>query len=333
MQRKSLFNVSRHVFNLVQTRSYTTKPEKIGFIGLGNMGFRMAPHLVQKGTPQTSLFVFDTNDKAVHTLVDQSKSQNLSVQGCGSPNEVFEQCDVVITMLPGPVQVEQVYKSASNSLHDNQLLIDASTIDPETSKRVNDLVRKRNQSVDVLDAPVSGGVGGAQAGTLTFMCGGTKSAFGRAQPFLSRMGKNVVHCGEQVGMGQSVKICNNLVLGISMSAVSEAMVLGTRLGIDPKILAQIFNTSSARCWSSDTYNPYPGVMENVPSSRNYEGGFASNLMLKDLMLAQKAAESARMDLPLGKQVSKFYEEMRDKEDMGNKDFSAVLEFFKRKANK
>jgi 3-hydroxyisobutyrate dehydrogenase len=311
-------------------RNYAT--EKIGFIGLGNMGIRMAPHLVRKSNTG-SLYVFDTNDKAVNTLIDQSKSENTQIEGCGSPIEVFEKCDIVITMLPGPVQVEQVYMSASGSLHDKQLLIDASTIDPETSKRVNAFLKRKNDTVDVIDAPVSGGVGGAAAGTLTFMCGGPKTAFDRAQPYLQRMGKNVVHCGEQVGMGQSVKICNNLVLGISMSAVSEAMVLGTRLGIDPKILAQIFNTSSGRCWSSDTYNPYPGVMENVPSSRNYEGGFASNLMLKDLMLAQKAAESAGMELPLGKLTSKFYEEMRDVQDMGNKDFSAVLEFFKRKAEK
>ncbi|KAL0481920.1 3-hydroxyisobutyrate dehydrogenase [Acrasis kona] len=305
----------------------TTNGQKIGFIGLGNMGSRMAPHLVNKSN--SNLFVFDMNEKTVTTLVEQH--QDGRVKGCSSPNDVFEQSDVVITMLPGPNQVESVYKSAVNKIRDGQLLIDASTIDPGTSKRVNELILKSHQ-IDMVDAPVSGGVGGASGATLTFMVGGKKQAFERAQPILQLMGKNVIYCGGEVGDGQSVKICNNLVLAISMSAVSEAMVLGTRLGIDPKVLAQVFNTSSGRCWSSDTYNPHPGVMDNVPSSRNYEGGFAANLMLKDVGLAIKAAESAKMDLPLGELVSKFYTEMRDEHDMGNKDFSGVLEYFKIKAD-
>lgn len=176
----------------------------------------------------------------------------------------------------------------------------------------------------MVDAPVSGGVGGAEAGTLTFMVGGSKDDFEAAKPALTNMGKNIVHVGGS-GTGQIAKLCNNLVLGISMTAVSEAMNLGVRLGADPKTLAGIVNTSSGRCWSSDTYNPVPGVMPNVPASRGYTGGFGAALMAKDLGLALDAAKSAGASLPTGSAAFAIYQLMLN-QGMGNKDFSAMYAF-------
>jgi len=178
------------------------------------------------------------------------------------------------------------------------------------------------------DVPVSGGVGGAELGTLTFMVGGTNEEFEKSHKILINMGKNIFHCGS-VGMGQVAKICNNLLLGISMTGVSEAMNLGDKLGIDPKILAKIINTSSGRCWSSDTYNPFPGVMENVPSSRNYNGGFQTSLMLKDIGLAIETAHICKVPLPLGNKTHEIYSEM-NKTEFSTKDFSSVLQFLKLK---
>ena len=176
----------------------------------------------------------------------------------------------------------------------------------------------------MVDAPVSGGVGGAEAGTLTFMVGGSEVDFASASELLVSMGKNLVHCGG-AGNGQVAKICNNLVLGISMNAVSEAMNLGVQLGIDPHTLAGIINTSSGRCWSSDTYNPHPGVLPGVPSSRDYEGGFGTDLMLKDMGLAADAAKSVKAPLPTGAAATAIYTAM-SQHGLGRKDFSAVYKF-------
>jgi len=172
-----------------------------------------------------------------------------------------------------------------------------------------------------VDAPVSGGVGGAQNATLTFMVGGSKEDFDRVKPLLELMGKNIVHCGGP-GNGQVAKVCNNLLLGISMIGVSEAMNLGVKLGMDPKVLAGIINTSSGRCWSSDTYNPVPGVIPTVPASNGYKGGFASDLMAKDLYLAVSAANSIKQPLPLGGNAHQFYNLVSQK-GLGGYDFSVV----------
>jgi 3-hydroxyisobutyrate dehydrogenase len=206
-------------------------------------------------------------------------------------------------------------------------LIDSSTIDPHTAREV--AVLAAQQGNPMADAPVSGGTGGAEAGTLTFMVGGDAGVFERIAPVLRHMGKNIVHCGES-GTGQVAKICNNLLLGISMIGVSEAMNLGVALGIDAKVLAGIINTSSGRCWSSDTYNPYPGVMKNVPAARGYTGGFGADLMLKDLGLAVDAAKLSKQPVVLGALAQQLYQ-MFSAQGAGGQDFSAIINLYKQKS--
>ncbi|KAJ3033462.1 hypothetical protein HK097_004835, partial [Rhizophlyctis rosea] len=194
-------------------------------------------------------------------------------------------------MLPAPKHVREVYLGENGLIanaREGTVLIDSSTIDPGTAREVAKMGREKG--VVVVDAPVSGGTGGAQAGTLTFMVGAsTQSDFDRTKPYLTHMGKSITYCGGP-GNGQVAKICNNMLLGISMIAASETLNLGINLGMDPHLLTQILNTSSGRCWSTDTYNPVPGVMPNVPASRDYEGGFGNSLMAKDLGLAVEAAK-------------------------------------------
>merc|ERR1740121_2182292 len=203
------------------------------------------------------------------------------------------------------------------------LLHHCSTCEPAVSQEV--AAEAQELGMSLVDAPVSGGTIGAEKATLTFMVGGAKESFDAAEPVLSLMGKKVVHCGD-VGMGQAAKLCNNLVLGISMAAVCEGHALAERLGLDQKRLAEILNTSSGRCWSSDTYNPCPGVMEGVPSARGYTGGFACDLMVKDLGLASAAALGAkpRLGLPMGGLALQLYSLMSAK-GSGHKDFSALFE--------
>jgi 3-hydroxyisobutyrate dehydrogenase len=274
----------------------------------------MAPHLLTKHATE-NLFVFDLNAE----ILSEMKAKGAQV--CSNTIDVVKNSDIVITMLPASKHVTQVFNEVTPRA--GQLFIDASTIDPSTTKTIHALVNKKGASF--IDAPVSGGIGGAGAGTLTFMCGGSQSDFERAKlQALQYMGKNIVHCGG-ISMGQVAKISNNLLLAISMTAVSEAMNLGTKLGMDPKILAGIINTSSGRCWSSDTYNPFPGVMPEVPSSRGYTGGFAGKLMLKDVGLALTAAQQAGVKLPLGTLTSQLYIDMTNKKEFEDKDFSAILQ--------
>jgi 3-hydroxyisobutyrate dehydrogenase len=200
-------------------------------------------------------------------------------------------------------------------------LVDSSTIDPHAAREVAALAAK--QGNPAADAPVSGGTGGAVAGTLTFMVGASPELFDRVKPVLAAMGTNIVHCGDS-GTGQVAKICNNLLLAISMIGVAEVMNLGASLGIDPKVLAGIINTSSGRCWSSDTYNPYPGVMDNVPAARNYTGGFGVDLMLKDLGLAGDAAKLAKQPIALGGAARELYQ-IFSAQGAGSKDFSAIIQ--------
>eukprot|EP00818_Percolomonas_sp_WS_P001563 CAMPEP_0117444190 /NCGR_PEP_ID=MMETSP0759-20121206/5105_1 /TAXON_ID=63605 /ORGANISM="Percolomonas cosmopolitus, Strain WS" /LENGTH=289 /DNA_ID=CAMNT_0005236233 /DNA_START=176 /DNA_END=1045 /DNA_ORIENTATION=- len=279
----------------------------------------MVKHLI-KSNENHEVTIFDVNKDAYNLVKKDIDGRSVTV--ADSVADVAKNCNVVITMLPAPQHVNAVYKDMLDNVKPGQLYIDASTIDPQTTQDVAKQVESKG--AQLMDAPVSGGVGGAAAGTLTFMVGGEDDAFNRANPLLKLMGKNIVHCGK-TGMGQVAKIANNLVLGISMAAISEAMVMGTRLGMDPAKLANIFNTSSARCWSSDTYNPCPGVMENVPSSRNYEGGFASQLMLKDVGLAVTAAEAAKIPLPLGKRTQQLYKDVSEA-GLGSKDFSVVFRY-------
>lgn len=288
----------------------------VGFIGLGNMGAHMARNLLKSGHP---LVVCDVNADVVKSFAAQG------AKTASTPAGVAEHASTIVTMLPASAHVKSVYAGNDGifkTVQKGALLIDASTIDPAAAKAV--ALQAEGVGCSFVDAPVSGGVGGAEKGTLTFMVGGEAAAFARARPLLSLMGKNIVHCGP-VGSGQVVKICNNMLLGISMLAVSEAMSLGVKHGMDPKLLASIINTSSGRCWSSDTYNPCPGAMDGVPASRGYTGGFGSALMLKDLGLALSAASESKTATPLGGLAHQLYT-LACTQGYGDKDFSVVYKF-------
>ena len=287
---------------------------KIAFIGLGNMGAPMARNLIKAGH---DLNLFDLNQQVLADLA------TLGGRITESPKHAAQGAELVITMLPAAAHVRSVY------LNDDGVLagiaagvpaVDCSTIDPQTIRDVARLAA--NQGVTLGDAPVSGGTGGAQAGTLTFMVGADPEHFARLKPILAQMGKNIVHCGE-LGTGQIAKMCNNLLLGISMIGVSEAMALGNSLGIDARVLAGVINSSTGRCWSSEIYNPWPGIVETAPASRGYTGGFSAELMLKDLGLATDAAKVAHQPVILGAVAQQLFQAMSLRGD-GGKDFSAIV---------
>ncbi|PBQ13056.1 3-hydroxyisobutyrate dehydrogenase [Pseudomonas congelans] len=292
----------------------------IAFIGLGNMGAPMARNLIRAGH---ALQVFDLNKTVLAEFAE------LGAQISDSPAQAAQGSELVITMLPAAAHVRSVY------LNDDGVLkgispgvpaVDCSTIDPQTIRDIAALAAQ--QGVVLGDAPVSGGTGGAQAGTLTFMVGGSAGHFAVLKPVLDQMGRNIVHCGE-VGTGQIAKICNNMLLAISMIGVAESMALGNALGIDTQVLAGIINTSTGRCWSSEAYNPWPGIVETAPASRGYSGGFGAELMLKDLGLATEAARSAHQPVILGAVAQQLYQAMSLRGD-GDKDFSAIIEGYRPK---
>ena len=293
---------------------------KIAFIGLGNMGAPMARNLLKAGH---HLHLFDLNTAVLNELA------SLGGRISESPKHAAQGAELVITMLPAAAHVRSVY------LNDDGVLagigsgvpaVDCSTIDPQTIRDVAAIAAR--QGVTLGDAPVSGGTGGAQAGTLTFMVGASAEHFEVLKPVLAKMGKNIVHCGD-IGTGQIAKICNNLLLGISMIGVSEAMALGDALGIDTGILANIINSSTGRCWSSEVYNPWPGIVETAPAARGYTGGFGAELMLKDLALATEAARTAHQPVILGAVAQQLYQAMSLRGD-GGKDFSAIVEGYCKK---
>ncbi|WP_278421230.1 3-hydroxyisobutyrate dehydrogenase [Stutzerimonas kunmingensis] len=292
----------------------------IGFIGLGNMGAPMAHNLLKAGH---QLSVFDLNAAAVENLVGAGA---LPVD---SPTAIAQgNAELIITMLPAAAHVKSVYLGANGLIASSRagvMLIDCSTIDPHSAREVAKAAAEHGNPM--LDAPVSGGTGGAAAGTLTFMVGGSDADFDRAQPILAAMGKNIVHCGA-AGNGQVAKVANNMLLGISMIGVAEAMALGVALGMDAKTLTGVINTSSGRCWSSDTYNPFPGVLDNVPSSRGYSGGFGSDLMLKDLGLATEAAKQVRQPVILGALAQQLYQSF-SAQGHGGLDFSAIINQYRK----
>ncbi|WP_278390046.1 3-hydroxyisobutyrate dehydrogenase [Stutzerimonas kunmingensis] len=292
----------------------------IGFIGLGNMGAPMAHNLLKAGH---QLSVFDLNAAAVESLVGAGA---LPVD---SPTAIAQgNAELIITMLPAAAHVKSVYLGANGLIAHSRagvMLIDCSTIDPHSAREVAKAAAEHGNPM--LDAPVSGGTGGAAAGTLTFMVGGSDADFDHAQPILAAMGKNIVHCGA-AGNGQVAKVANNMLLGISMIGVAEAMALGVALGMDAKTLAGVINTSSGRCWSSDTYNPFPGVLDNVPSSRGYSGGFGSDLMLKDLGLATEAAKQVRQPVILGALAQQLYQSF-SAQGHGGLDFSAIINQYRK----
>jgi 3-hydroxyisobutyrate dehydrogenase len=290
----------------------------IGFIGLGNMGLPMAQNLIKAGHKVRG---FD---------VSRAQQDKLAAAGgaaVGDYKSVVAGADVVITMLPSGPYVRDVYLSKDGLLAHataTTLLIDCSTIDVETARAVAEAATKKG--VQMLDAPVSGGVGGAQGATLTFMVGGPAIAFHKAKPILEKMGKTVVHAGD-AGNGQAAKICNNMILGVSMIAVSEAFVLAEKLGLKAQTLFDIASKSSGQCWSMTSYCPVPGPVPTSPANRDYQAGFTAAMMLKDLQLAQDAARSAGARTPLGKGALDVYAEYAESGE-GAKDFSGVIQYLR-----
>lgn len=294
---------------------------RVGFIGLGNMGGFMAQRLLAAGH---ELFVHDINPDMVAKLSQQGAQAVAQLTDLGEFG-----LDAVFTMLPAAEHVRSVYLGGEGLLACLQgqdcVLVDSSTIDPDSAQSLARAAREKQ--LTLLDAPVSGGTIGAQQGTLTFMVGGPEAALQRLQPLFDAMGKNTIPCGDH-GHGQAAKIANNMLLGITMIGVAEAMSLGLNLGMDPQTLARIINHSSGRSWSSDTNNPVPGVCPDAPASRDYTGGFASALMLKDLRLALKAAQSADQPVFLGAMAEQIYSYLSQNQDP-QLDFSAVIKLYQK----
>jgi 3-hydroxyisobutyrate dehydrogenase len=291
---------------------------RIGFIGLGNMGLPMALNLLKAGHQVEGV---DVNGALVEKLVEAGGA------AAGSVKVAASRGDVVITMLPAGRHVREVYLGPAGvieSANAGTLLIDSSTIDVESARVVAAAAEERG--LPMVDAPVSGGVGGAQAGTLTFMVGGSENAFVRAQPILATMGKTIVHAGGS-GNGQAAKICNNMILGVSMIAVSEAFVLAEKLGLDAQKLFDISSKSSGQCWSLTSYCPVPGPVPASPANRDYQAGFTAAMMLKDLKLAQDAAQSAGATTPLGAEAAEIYERYAAQGESA-RDFSGIINFLR-----
>ncbi len=289
----------------------------VGFIGVGNMGGPMAANLLKAGF---EVKVFDL----VPELAARVGAEGATVTS--SAAEAATAVDVLISMLPASQHVESLYLGDSGlltSLPKDTLVIDCSTISPESARKVNEAAA--SLGIAMIDAPVSGGVGGAVAGTLTFIVGGTEAAFRQAEPTLSAMGKNLFHAGE-AGAGQVAKICNNMLLSVLMTGTAEALQLGVDSGLDPAVLSEIMRKSSGGNWALEVYNPYPGVMENVPASNNYEGGFLVDLMIKDLGLAMETAQAEGAATPMGSLARNLYLNLR-KQGLGRKDFSSIQTFF------
>ena len=284
----------------------------IGFIGLGNMGFPMACRLKEAGH---EVRCFDVNADAME------RAHAARLQRRASVEEAVAGAEVVITMLPSGRHLLKVFNDKSLRFAPGALVIDCSTIDVESCAAFHAALG--DQGLMTLDAPVSGGVGGAAAGTLTFMVGGTEAAFGRSLELLRAMGRNIVHAG-RAGAGQAAKICNNMLAGISMLAVSEALHLAKCLDLDPQKFFEIASTSSGQCWALTSYAPEPGLVPSAPANRGYEGGFASELMLKDLRLAEQAAVASRSPALLGAAAASVYA-MHCAAGRGRLDFSSVIQ--------
>jgi 3-hydroxyisobutyrate dehydrogenase len=285
----------------------------IGFIGLGNMGAPMAANLVKSGE---HVLGFDT------LRASCEQSSQTGVQIVANARGTVENAEVVITMLPAGEHVLSVWNDIIPHARQGTLFIDCSTIDVASARSAHALAAARG--IATLDAPVSGGVGGAKAATLTFMVGGSAQAFAHGKPVLERMGKRVVHCGD-AGNGQAAKICNNMILGASMIAVSEAFVLGERLGLSHQALFDVASASSGQCWSLSSYCPVPGPVPTSPANNGYKPGFAAALMLKDLKLACEAAASVKAHTALGTHAAEIYGRFAE---LGHSaaDFSAIVNF-------
>ena len=285
---------------------------KIAFIGLGHMGGGMAPNLAKAGH---EVRAFDLVPEAV----DKAKAAGCAA--ASSAADAVKDADVVITMLPAAKHVRAVFENdVAPNAKPGALLIDCSTIDVESAREVGQAMNAKG--FDFVDAPVSGGIAAAAAGTLALMVGGTDAQFERARPFLEPMAKAVIHAG-QLGAGQAAKICNNMILGATMIATCEAFVLAQKLGLDPQVFFDISSKASGQSWSMTSYAPVPGVGPDTPADHDYNGGFASALMLKDLKLADEAAKSVGAYTPMGGEAEELYQRFVDRGG-GNKDFSGII---------
>lgn len=286
---------------------------KVGFIGLGNMGAPMARNLAEAGHEVTGF--------------DPAAAAPAGVKAAQSAAEAAIGAEVVILMLPDGAVVRRVAESVLDGMAAGSVLLDCSTIDVETAREVAALAK--SHGLAAVDAPVSGGIGGAQAGTLTFMAGGETDAFARVKPLLDVMGARAVHCG-QAGNGQAAKICNNMILGVTMIATCEAFALADRLGLDRQAMFDVVSTSSGQSWSMNTYCPAPGIGPASPADNGYRPGFAAELMLKDLRLAADAARVADADTPMGAAALELYRRFVEDEDGRGRDFSAMLPRFEKR---
>jgi 3-hydroxyisobutyrate dehydrogenase len=291
---------------------------KIAFIGLGHMGGGMAPNLAKAGH---EVRAFDLVPEAVKRATEGGCS------AAGSAAEAVKDADVVITMLPAAQHVRAVYeKDVAPNAAPGTLLIDCSTIDVQSARDVGEQMKAAG--FDFVDAPVSGGIAAAAAGTLALMVGGTDEQFERAKPFLEPMAKAVIHAGA-LGAGQAAKICNNMILGATMVATCEAFVLAQKLGLDPQVFFDISSKASGQSWSMTTYSPLPGVGPETPADHDYEGGFAAALMLKDLKLAADAAASVGAYTPMGAEAEELFQRFVDGGN-GAKDFSGIIKMLEAK---
>jgi 3-hydroxyisobutyrate dehydrogenase len=290
----------------------------IGFIGLGNMGLPMAQNLVKAGHTVTG---FDIQPATLEKLKSAGGASATAIA------DAVDGADVVVTMLPAGEQVRAAYLGDAGVIAHAKagaVLIDSSTIDVETARAVSKAAQEKGLAM--LDAPVSGGVGGAQAATLTFMVGGADDAFARAKPILEAMGKTIVHAGGS-GNGQAAKICNNMILGVSMIVVAEAFLLAEKLGLDAQKLFDISSKSSGQCWSMTSYCPVPGPVPTSPANRDYQAGFTAAMMLKDLKLAQQAARASGAKAPLGAGAAALYGQYVE-EGKASEDFSGIIRYLR-----
>lgn len=294
-----------------------TQANRIAFIGLGNMGGPMAINLRKAGHLVSA---FDLSADAL------AKVQSQGVEVAASAQSAAQGAQVVISMLPASRHVEALYLGEGGllaQLAPGALVIDCSTIAPASAQKV--AAEAQARGLAMIDAPVSGGVAGATAGTLTFIVGGEAAALERARPLLQAMGKNIFHMGD-AGAGQVAKLCNNMALGVIMAVTGEAIALGVAHGLDPKALSQMMAVSTSRSWATEVCNPWPGVLENAPASRGYSGGFGNDLMLKDLGLAAEAAMGIGASIPLGEMARNLYA-MNKQAGRGGLDFSSVVKMF------
>ena len=286
--------------------------KKIGFIGLGNMGLPMANNISKAGIEVNA---FDLSEKAL------IQAENLGMSIKQDSKSVLEDIDALITMLPNGSSVEKIFLEDNllEVINKRTLIIESSTISPEISKKISTIAK--NYGISMLDAPVSGGVKGAELGNLTFIVGGSQADLEKGLSLFKIMGDKIFYAGES-GSGQIAKLCNNMLLAVHMCGTAETIALGVNNGLDPVVLSEIMKNSSGGNWSLEKYNPYPGVMETAPSSENYSGGFLNSLMLKDLKLASELALGSKSTTPMGKLAMQLYEEMMD-DGFGTLDFSSI----------